>query len=122
MVKNRPEGRWYLSAGQGMGMVLIMANDKQAYTLSDRGTYLAYKDKISLEILFEGDEILYNPYHIIIVNPEKHSYANATLAKKYVDFITSKEGQDIIGNFRINGKFCFIPMYFQSSEIISVII
>jgi len=66
-----PAGNWYMAAGQGMGAVIQIANDKQAYTLSDRGTYLAHKDKISLVPVFEGDPELFNPYHVIIVNPEK---------------------------------------------------
>jgi tungstate transport system substrate-binding protein len=100
---------WYLSIGQGMGMAIMMANEKLAYVLSDRGTYLAYKDKIDLEILFEGDQILHNPYHIILVNPEKHPHVKVNLAQKYIDFITEPEGQKIIRDFRINGHLLFHP-------------
>ena len=89
--------------------VLRIADDKQAYTLTDRGTYLAYKDKMSLEVLFEKDAALYNPYHVIMVNPEKHPHVNIQLARKYSDFIRSGEGQALIRNFRVNGEVLFHP-------------
>ena len=104
-----PAGEWYLSAGQGMGAVLQIANDKLAYTLSDRGTYLAYKNKIDLVIVSEGDPALFNPYHVIIVNPEKHTHINLELAKKYVDYLRGKEGQNIIRDFKIGGELLFKP-------------
>ncbi len=107
--KIEPKGDWYLSAGQGMGNVLIIAFEKQAYTLSDRGTYLAYNQKIDLEILGEGDEVLLNPYHVILVNPEKHPHVNVELATKYIKFITGKEGQKIINDYRLNGEKLFHP-------------
>ena len=103
----KPIGDWYLSVGQGMGQTLIIADNKQAYTLSDRGTYLAYRDKIKLEIVFENDYQLNNPYHIIIVSPEKHPHINFTLAKKYVEFLRSEEAQTIINNFKIKGEKLF---------------
>ncbi len=109
MVGNEPSGAWYLSVGQGMGIVLRIADDKEAYTLTDRGTYLAYKDKMKLKVLFEKDEALFNPYHIIMVNPEKHPHTKIELARKYAEFIRSKEGQDLIRNFKINAEVLFHP-------------
>ena len=105
----KPEGAWYVQAGQGMGAVLIIANEKQAYTLTDRGTQIAFDDKINLEILYQGDEVLFNPYHIMAVNPAVHSHVNYELASKYIDFVTSDEGQDIINNFRKSGQQLFYP-------------
>lgn len=105
----QPTGDWYLSVGQGMGIVLRIADDKDAYTLTDRGTYLAYKDKMKLKIIFENDESLFNPYHVIMVNPEKHPHTRIDLARKYSEFIRSKEGQDLIRNFKVNGKVLFHP-------------
>lgn len=104
-----PGGKWYLSAGQGMGNVLIIAFEKQAYTLSDRGTYLAYRDKIDSKILIEGDKELFNPYHVIVVNPEKHPHVNLELANKYIQFITGLEGQKIINDFKLHGEKLFYP-------------
>jgi len=105
----KPEGGWYLSIGQGMGAALTMAYEKQAYTLSDRGTYLAYLGKMNLDIVYEKDEILQNPYHIILVNPEIHPYIKTELAQKFIDYITGEEGQNIIRDFRINDKPLFYP-------------
>lgn len=104
-----PRGTWYQSVGQGMGAVLQIAHEKQAYTLSDRGTYLAYLNKINLEVIYENDKLLDNPYHIILVNPEKHPHVKTDLARKYVDFVTGEEGQRIIREFRINNQQLFYP-------------
>jgi tungstate transport system substrate-binding protein len=95
-----PAGRWYIQAGQGMGAVLKIADEKQAYTLTDRGTQIAYDDKMSLKIVFEGDDALFNPYHVMAVNPEKHKHAQYNLASKYIEFVTGEEGQRIINTFR----------------------
>ncbi len=105
----QPEGEWYLAVGQGMGSVLKMANDMQAYTLTDRGTLLAYSDKVSLKILSEGDSILYNPYHVMAVNPKKHPSVQYDFAQKYITFVTSYEGQTIINSFRLKGQQLFFP-------------
>jgi len=104
-----PSGDRYLSVGQGMGIVLRIADDKEAYTLTDRGTYLAYKDKIKISVVFENDEALFNPYHVIMINPEKHPHTRIKLARKYSAFIRSEEGQDLIRNFKINGEILFHP-------------
>jgi len=105
----KPKGSWYIQAGQGMGAVLKMADEKQAYTLTDRGTQIAYADKISLVVSFEGDEALFNPYHVMAVNPEKHRYVNYDLARKYIEFVTGEQGQEIITNFRIQDQQLFYP-------------
>ena len=104
-----PEGAWYLSVGQGMGAVLKIADDKLAYTLTDRGTYLAFVGKIELAIAYEGATELLNPYHVILVNPEKHLHVQTALAQKYVDYIRGEEGQRIIREFRISGEQLFVP-------------
>ena len=102
-----PKGVWYAAAGQGMGAVLRIADEKQAYTLTDRGTQIAFSDKISLKVLFEGDPELFNPYHVMVVNPEKHPHVNYDAAKKYIDFITSEEGQKIIAEYKKGGQQLF---------------
>ncbi len=109
LVSGVPSGNWYLAVGQGMGIVLRIADDKEAYTLTDRGTYLAYKDKVRLKVLFENDEALFNPYHVIMINPEKHSHAKIDLARKYSEFIRGEEGQNLIRNFKVNGELLFHP-------------
>lgn len=111
-----PSGEWYKSLGKGMGDTLTAANEKQAYTLTDRGTYIKWKDKpgFTLEILVEGplrggDPRLMNPYGIIAVNPEKYPNVNYRLAKAYIDFITSPEGQKIIREYKVKGEQLFYP-------------
>lgn len=104
-------GKWYLEAGKGMGEVLNMAHEKKAYTLADRGTYLAYQEKTSSVILCEGDPILYNPYHIMAVNPKRYPHVKFDLALKLIDWVTSAEGQEIIRNFKDKrGNQLFIPI------------
>ncbi len=105
----KPAGDWYLAIGQGMGAVLQVAEDRQAYALTDRGTYIAYKDKIELKVVAEGDETLFNPYHIIAVNPERHGHVKYDLARQYIEFITSERGQQLIKNYRLQGEPLFYP-------------
>ncbi|MCL4250887.1 MAG: substrate-binding domain-containing protein [Anaerolineae bacterium] len=105
-----PEGDWYVSAGQGMGEVLTMAEEQPGYTLSDRATYLARQEAgLTLEILVEGDQSLFNPYGVIPVNPEVHPNVNAALAQTFVDWLTSVETQALIASFEINGRQLFFP-------------
>ena len=106
-----PQGKWYAESGQGMGAVIQIANEKQAYALADRGTYLAYSNKIDLVILCEGDEDLFNPYGIMAVNPAKVPSANYVLAMAYIGWVTSQEGQRIIREFGVEkfGQPLFIP-------------
>lgn len=104
-----PSGDWYREAGQGMGAVLRMTDDKQAYTLTDRGTFIAFQDKIDLVVLKEGDAALFNPYHIIAVNPERHAHVVYQLAKKYIDYVTGAEGQKIIADYKMAGQQLFYP-------------
>lgn len=109
----KPEGAWYLSVGQGMGQVLQIANEKLGYTLSDRGTYLAYQDKIELAIVYENAPELANPYHVIIVNPERHPHTKVDLAREYSAFLRGEEGQGIIRNYQVNGHQLFFPDVIQ---------
>lgn len=105
----QPEGSWYNAAGQGMGAVLVIANEKQGYALTDRGTYIAMQPKIALGVRYEGDEALFNPYHVMAVNPEKHAHVKYDLAKKYIEFVSGPEGQSIIAGFRKGGQQLFYP-------------
>lgn len=105
------EQPWYLETGQGQGNTLSIASEKQGYALVDRGTFLAYQKNVDLVILFEGDPILLNVYHVIIVNPEKWPHVNLAGAQAFADFITSPQGQAIIGQFGVEefGQPLFIP-------------
>lgn len=104
------EGDWYISAGQGMGEVLTMSDEMGAYTLSDRATYVARQATgLTLEILVEGDPILFNPYGVIPVNPEKHPNINAELGQAFADWITSLETQELILSFKLNDQSLFTP-------------
>jgi len=105
----KPLNDWYVEVGQGMGAVLNIANEKQAYTLTDRGTQIAFADKMDLIVVFEGDANLFNPYHVMAVNPAKHKLARYEWAKKYIAFVTGPQGQEIIGAFRKGGQQLFHP-------------
>lgn len=108
-IGKRPEARQYLSAGQGMGEVLTMAGHLQAYTLSDRATYGAYRTRIGLEILLEGDPRLFNPYGVIAVNPQRYPDINFRGAMQFVEWITGREGREAIASFRVGGEQLFFP-------------
>ncbi|OGN98536.1 MAG: tungsten ABC transporter substrate-binding protein [Chloroflexi bacterium RBG_13_50_21] len=94
-----PQGAWYVESGQGMGATLKIASEKAAYTLSDRATYLANKDTLSMDILGEGDAALLNIYHVIVVNPTNCPTVNNAGAIAFVDYVVSTEAQDLIGSF-----------------------
>jgi len=107
-----PAGQdWYLETGQGQGATLSIASEKGGYAITDRGTFLAYKSNVDLEILVEGDSFLLNVYHVITVNPEKWPNVNLEGAQAFADFVTSPEGQKIIGEFGVDkyGQQLFIP-------------
>jgi tungstate transport system substrate-binding protein len=108
----KPAGDWYLSVGQGMGATLTMADEQQAYTLSDRATFLARTlAGIDLEILVEGDSRLFNPYGVIAVNPELHPNVNAAGARSFIVWLTSAGTQQLIGQFGLDqfGQPLFVP-------------
>jgi tungstate transport system substrate-binding protein len=105
----KPEGAWYVSSGQGMGEVLTMASELQGYTLSDRGTYAAYRARGGLRIEVSGDARMFNPYHVIAVNPAKYPDINYRGAEQFADWITSPEGQQAIAAFKVGGEQLFFP-------------
>jgi tungstate transport system substrate-binding protein len=104
-----PGGGWFVSAGLGMGVVLTMAGEMQAYTLSDRATYGAYRAKAGLDIVLAGDPKMFNPYGIIAVNPNKYSGLNYDGAMDLIGWITSSEGQKAIADFKVGGEQMFFP-------------
>jgi len=102
-----PKGNWYQAVGKGMGDTLTMTSEEQGYTLTDRATFSSMKDKLNLTILVEGDNGLLNPYGVIAVNPEKHPGVNNKDAQKFIDFILSPEGQQLIKDFKPTGQQLF---------------
>lgn len=106
-----PAGRWYLESGQGMGATLIIASEKDAYTLTDRGTYLAFQKRIRLAILLEGDAPLLNPYHVLVVDPVRHPKVNAAGGKAFADFLVAPVAQEVIRTFGVEkyGQPLFFP-------------
>src|SRR5438552_11935139 len=107
----QPSGAWYQETGSGMGATLNVATQKRGYTLSDRGTYLAQKKNLDLDLLVEGDKALFNQYHVMVVDPKKHSNVNAKGARAFASWITSPEVQKTIGEFGVKdyGQQLFIP-------------
>jgi tungstate transport system substrate-binding protein len=105
----QPAGTWYLSAGQGMGTCLTMAWEKQGYVLADRGTFIAMKGKVALRVLVEGDPRMRNPYGVIAVNPAKHAHVKHEAAMRFVEWLTSDEGQTMIARFAKDGEQMFYP-------------
>jgi tungstate transport system substrate-binding protein len=107
-----PAGDWYVSAGQGMGAVITMANEQQAYTLSDRSTYLARTlEGLDLEVIVEGDPALFNPYSVITVDPAKNPNIQGDLANQFADWIISVPAQELISQFGVEefGEGLFLP-------------
>lgn len=109
-----PAGPWYLQSGQGMGATLMLAAQKGGYTLSDRGTFLAFSRRIRLVRLVEGDPRLLNPYHVMEVNPERFPKVNPRGARAFADFLLSPEAQEIIRTFGVEryGE----PLFFPDAE------
>ncbi|GAU76781.1 substrate-binding domain-containing protein [Fusibacter sp. 3D3] len=106
-----PSGEWYISAGKGMGDVLMMASELRAYTLTDRATFLAMQDKLDLEIVYQADEALLNYYGVIAVNPNKNDQINSKGAQQFIKWILSAETQKKIGEFGVEkyGQPLFFP-------------
>lgn len=106
-----PSGSWYNSVGKGMGDTFRMADEMKGYTLIDRATYLANKGDYALETMVEGDEILFNPYGVIAVNPEKHDNVNYEGAEAFINWLVSDETQELISQFGVDeyGQSLFIP-------------
>lgn len=107
----KPAGTWYIESGQGMGDTFRIADEKKAYTLIDRATYLALQDKYKLEIVVEGDKLLFNPYGVIPVNQQKYPNVDYEGATKFAEWLTSEKGQKMIGEFGVEkyGKALFVP-------------
>ena len=105
----KDKGPWYKSIGQGMGAALNTAAASNAYVLSDRGTWLSFKNRGDLTISVEGDKRLFNQYGVILVNPQKHPHVKKELGQAFIDWLISPEGQKAIADYKINGQQLFYP-------------
>jgi tungstate transport system substrate-binding protein len=103
------KGSWYKEIGQGMGAALNMASASNSYVLSDRGTWLAFKNRGDLAIVVEGDKRLFNQYGVMLVNPAKHPTVKKDLGQQFIDWLVSPEGQSAIAGYKINGQQLFYP-------------
>ncbi|OVZ66044.1 tungsten ABC transporter substrate-binding protein [Pigmentiphaga sp. NML030171] len=103
------KGSGYKACGCGMGPALNMASSTGAYVLSDRGTWLSFKNRGKLTVLVEGDERLFNQYGVMVVNPAKHPHVKAAAAQKFVDWVISPAGQQTIASYKIDGQQLFFP-------------
>jgi tungstate transport system substrate-binding protein len=103
------KGAWYREIGQGMGAALNTASALNGYVLSDRATWLNFKNRGELAIVVEGDKRLFNQYGVILVNPAKHAHVKAKDGQAFIDWIVSPEGQKAIGDYKINGEVLFFP-------------
>jgi tungstate transport system substrate-binding protein len=110
----KPTGKWYREAGQGMEQVLRMAGEFDGYTLADRGTWLALRKKLTLNVLVQGDARLFNPYGVIAVNPARYPDTNYAGAMALINWLTSPRGRTQIADFKINGESLFVPMAMQA--------
>ncbi|HEY7999606.1 MAG TPA: substrate-binding domain-containing protein [Pseudolabrys sp.] len=106
---DKDRGPWYKSIGQGMGAALNTAGASNAYVLSDRGTWIHFKNKGDLQILVEGDKRMFNQYGVMLVNPEKHPNVKKELGQQFIDYLVSPQGQKDIANYKINGEQLFYP-------------
>jgi tungstate transport system substrate-binding protein len=103
------KGAWYREIGQGMGAALNTASAMNAYVLSDRGTWISFKNRSDLDVVVEGDKRLFNQYGVMLVNPEKHPSVKKELGQAFVDWLISPEGQAAIAGYKIDGQQLFFP-------------
>lgn len=113
-----PKGDWYIEAGQGMGATLGIANERNAYTITDRGTYLALRKRVTLPILVEGDKVLLNIYSVMEVNPANGPRVNAAGGKAFADFMVSPPAQNAVKSFGVEkfGQPLFVPVAGKKEE------
>ena len=106
-----PDGQWHRESGQGMGKTLQIASELQAYALTDRGTWLAQNanQKLDLQVVFQGDESLFNPYGVVAINPKKFPHVHINAANKFINWLISDAGQNLIAEFTIDEQQLFFP-------------
>jgi len=116
----KPKGAWYIEAGQGMGATLGIANERNAYTITDRGTYLAFRKRVTLPILIQGDKELLNIYSVMEVNPANGPRINSAGGKAFADFMVAPQTQKVIGTFGVEkfGQSLFIPVAGKNEDLL----
>jgi tungstate transport system substrate-binding protein len=112
----QPAGGWYRETGSGMGPTLNTASQMNAYALTDRGTWLSFENRGELEILFEGDEVLFNPYGVILVNPDRHGHVKAEQGQAFIDWLISEAGQEAIASYTLGGEQLFFSTPSESDR------
>jgi len=105
----RAKGPWYREIGQGMGAALNTASAMDAYVLSDRGTWISFRNRADLDIIVEGDKRLFNQYGVMLVNPDKYPHVKRDLGQAFVDWLISPDGQTAIAGYKIDGQQLFFP-------------
>ena len=105
----KDKGPWYRDTGSGMGPTLNTASGMNAYALTDRGTWLSFKNRGNLAVVVEGDRRLFNQYGVILVNPDKHPHVKRAMGQAFIDWLVSDEGQKAIGDYKIGGRQLFFP-------------
>jgi tungstate transport system substrate-binding protein len=108
---NQRKGTWYKETGSGMGASLNIASSMNAYTLTDRGTWLSFKNRGELKVLIEGDSKLFNQYGVMLVNPQRHPHVKRELGQQFITWLTSSEGQNAIASFKIADQAVFFPNF-----------
>jgi tungstate transport system substrate-binding protein len=103
------KGSWYRETGSGMGPTLNTASGMDAYALTDRGSWLSFKNRGELAVLVEGDKRLFNQYGVMLVNPAKHAHVKKAEGTVFIDWVTSAEGQKTIADYKIGGEQLFFP-------------
>jgi tungstate transport system substrate-binding protein len=111
------KGSWYRETGSGMGPTLNTASGMNAYALTDRGTWLSFKNRGDLAVLVEGDKRLFNQYGVMLVNPQKHPHVKKVEGMAFINWLTSQEGQKAIADYKINGEQLFFPDAGKASEV-----
>jgi tungstate transport system substrate-binding protein len=106
---DQPSGPWYKETGSGMGPALNTASSLNAYILTDRGTWLSFRNRGDLKVLIQGDPRLFNQYGVILVNPEKHPHVKKEMAQQFIDWLVSPQGQQAIASYKIGGEQLFFP-------------
>jgi tungstate transport system substrate-binding protein len=107
------KGPWYREIGQGMGAALNTASAMNGYVLSDRGTWLSFKNRGELDIVVQGDKRLFNQYGVMLVNPDKHAHVKKELGQAFIDWLVSSEGQKAIADYKINGQ----QLFFANADV-----